>query len=88
MFLMIFQPVSGAVPAAARHGQPEGHRHQAQVGQEHPEDHAVHEDGLRRQVRQGREGPQGGQAIRGGSAKVLRLRGGQGELLQGPIWTT
>ena len=31
--------------AAARDGQPQDHRPPAQVCQEHPEDHPVHEDG-------------------------------------------
>merc|ERR1712156_1372088 len=44
--------------ATAWHGQPEGHRHAAEVSEEHSEDHTVHEDGVSRKVRQGREGPQ------------------------------
>jgi hypothetical protein len=33
------------MPAAAWYGQPEDHWPQAQVCQEHPKDHAVHENG-------------------------------------------
>ncbi len=42
---------------AAWHGHTEGHRPPLEVSQEHPEDHPVHEDGLRCQVHQGRKGP-------------------------------
>ena len=34
-----------AMSAAERDGQPQAHRSEAEVRQEHPEDHPVHEDG-------------------------------------------
>ena len=39
--------------AAAWHGHLEDHRPSAEVCQEHPEDHPVHEDGVGGQVHQG-----------------------------------
>jgi hypothetical protein len=40
--------------AGAWHGHPEDDLDATQVGQEHPEDHPVHEDGVCCQVHQGR----------------------------------
>ena len=63
--------------ATAWHGQPEGHCHAAEVSEEHSEDHTVHEDGVSRKVRQGREGPQGGQALRQRRAGILQFSRGK-----------
>lgn len=49
--------------------------HPAEVRQEHPEDHQVHEDGGRRQVLQSREGLEAGARLRHrGSLYVLASR--------------
>ncbi len=46
--LIIFPFVYPQQPAGAWHGYIEDDLHPSQVGQEHPEDHPVHEDGLSR----------------------------------------
>ena len=68
--------VSEGTLKTSQDAQLEAYCHAAEVRDKHPENHNVHEDGVGSQVRQGREGPQGGQALRQRRAGILQFSRG------------